>query len=261
MPIDVFGNSAQTPLTVAVTTAPAAGTSETWTVQSTAAPFPQLAAGQQFRCVVSPPAPNQDANPEIIFVTATASATTFTVTRGAEGSAVKTHAAGDVLYHIVTAGFLNEVQSSMSSAVLLDATSTDIQGLLSAAEAGSTGKAADAGHVHPLEMLIAMGNTDGRTGTVPSGATMLLKASTTVVSTGSAGDWSFSLGFPNGVAAVVVMNGDDNALAGGLMSLTNVTVTALSGGVNSTDVSGRAYQGTNPAVNATIRIDFIAVGW
>lgn len=101
MPIDVFANFAQTTLAAAVTTTPAAGTSETWAVASTAG-FPQIGTGgtQQFRLTVGQPT---DPSPEIVVCTAILSAGQITVLRGAEGSTVKTHLVGDPVYQTVTA--------------------------------------------------------------------------------------------------------------------------------------------------------------
>lgn len=101
---ELSANNAFTTLTSAIATTPAAGTSEAWAVASTAAPFPQPVTGvTQFRAAVSPLSP-VDTNPEILLVTAINDATHFQVTRGAEGSTVKTHASGDQLTCVQTSG-------------------------------------------------------------------------------------------------------------------------------------------------------------
>lgn len=110
MAAEVFANNASTVLTAAVTTTPAVGTSETWTVQSTAAPFPQIgtAGTQQFRLTAGP---TSDNSPEIVICTAINTATTLTVLRGAEGSPVKTHNSGDPIALTLTRDSLGNQQN------------------------------------------------------------------------------------------------------------------------------------------------------
>jgi Pectate lyase superfamily protein len=82
------------------TTAPAAGTSESWTVASSSA-FPAAANGStpptQFHVA------DINANSEIMAVT-NVSGTTWTVTRGAESTTPVTHTAGFTVYQVATAG-------------------------------------------------------------------------------------------------------------------------------------------------------------
>ena len=106
---EVFANNASTVLTAAVTTTPAAGTSETWTVQSTAL-FSQIGTGgtQHFRATVGP---SSDTDPEIVLVTEVASATSLVVLRGWEGSPIKTHNSGDPVAQTFTAGALVQQQN------------------------------------------------------------------------------------------------------------------------------------------------------
>src|SRR5271166_2309943 len=92
-------NLAVTNVLAGGTDAPPAGTGETWTVASYAA-FPTAVTGvSQFH--VSDPA----LNTEIIAVT-NVSGNTWTVTRGAENTVPLAHAAGFVIYQVVTTGFL-----------------------------------------------------------------------------------------------------------------------------------------------------------
>lgn len=100
MAVEVFTNLASTTVSSGGTTAPAAGTVESWTVASSAG-FPVLAAGQQFR-IVEDDVVRQS---EIILVTAI-SGTTWTVTRGAEGSAPVAHPAGFTIVQSITAAVL-----------------------------------------------------------------------------------------------------------------------------------------------------------
>jgi hypothetical protein len=105
MPVDVLANNASTYLNAAVTTTPAPGTVETWTFVATAS-FPQIGTGgtQQFRMAIGP---TTDTNPEIVLITQVNSATTATVTRGIEGSPVKTHQVGDPAVLVFTAAGLD----------------------------------------------------------------------------------------------------------------------------------------------------------
>jgi microcystin-dependent protein len=104
MPIDIFTNAATAALSANVTTTPAAGTAELWTVNATGS-FPQIGTAEvfQFRATVNL---LTDASPEIVIVQQINSATTMTVLRGAEGSPIKTHAVGDTVSLSITAGTL-----------------------------------------------------------------------------------------------------------------------------------------------------------
>lgn len=101
MPIDQFANNASTTVTSGGTSAAAAGTSESWTVASSAS-FPTASSTAspptQFR-VVDPAAPTE-------WMTVTnVSGTTWTVTRGTEG-APTTHTSGFTVQLVATAGWL-----------------------------------------------------------------------------------------------------------------------------------------------------------
>ena len=96
----MFGNLPQTTVVSGGTTAPAAGTQETWTVASSAS-FPSASTGiAQFH------AADVAANSEIVAVT-NVSGTTWTVIRGAEGTTPVAHTAGFTIFQVTTAGFLN----------------------------------------------------------------------------------------------------------------------------------------------------------
>jgi len=97
MAIDVLVNNAATTVSSGGTDAPAAGTSESWTVASSAE-FPAITTGvTQFR-IQDPALPA-----EIMIVTAI-SGTTWTVTRGAEGTAPVAHAGNFTVDAVATAG-------------------------------------------------------------------------------------------------------------------------------------------------------------
>jgi hypothetical protein len=134
MPLDVFGDLAGTYVNATVSTTPVAGTSEVWTVISTAT-FPQIGTGgtQQFRCTVGP---TTDTTPEIVICTQINSSTTMTVTRGAESSTIKTHAVNDpIMLTGTAAGFDNRYPAK------------DVSGGLTLGSAGGT-YATNAGQIY-----------------------------------------------------------------------------------------------------------------
>ena len=98
---ELFANVPATTVSSGGTDAPASGTPETWTVASST-PFPAASSslGTQFH--VGDPA----ADTEIILVT-NVSGTTWTVTRGAEGSTPVTHSAGFTIVQVIPKGFLD----------------------------------------------------------------------------------------------------------------------------------------------------------
>lgn len=96
-----FADNAQT--TVALSkTAPAQGTTESWVVaSSTGFPAASTSAGTQFTIV------DMAAQSEIILVT-NVSGTTWSVTRGVEGTTPVTHAAGFTVAHMLSSGALGQ---------------------------------------------------------------------------------------------------------------------------------------------------------
>jgi len=105
MALELFANSAFTTVTAGGTSAPASGTTEAWTVASSAA-FPALAGGAQ------PATQFHVADPvtatELVAVTAVAG-TTWTVTRGAEGTTPVTHAPGFTARQVVSAAVFTQM--------------------------------------------------------------------------------------------------------------------------------------------------------
>lgn len=102
MALEVFADDSQTTVSSGGTTAPAAGTSESWTVASSSS-FPAASSS------ASPPTSfyvaDQAGTSEKMLVT-NVSGTTWTVTRGADGTTPVTHAAGFTISQVVTAGSL-----------------------------------------------------------------------------------------------------------------------------------------------------------
>jgi hypothetical protein len=112
VPLEAFANLANTTVTSGGTDAPSAGTVETWTVASSSA-FPDVSVTfPPTQCHVTDIA----ANSEIILVT-NISGTTWTVTRGAEGTTPVAHNPGFEIYQVTTAGWQN-TQSALPGASL-----------------------------------------------------------------------------------------------------------------------------------------------
>lgn len=106
---NLFANNAFTNVSSGGTTAPAALTSETWTVLSSAL-FPAAVTGVSQFHIVDPLLPS-----EVMSVT-NVSGTTWTVTRGAEGTPVA-HSAGFQVYQVASAGDLTALATSASPAL------------------------------------------------------------------------------------------------------------------------------------------------
>ena len=101
-----------TTLAAPITTAPAPGTVETCTTNAPALPALQ---GGQFRITLVDVASSAR---EIILVTSGQNGTTWTITRGVEGSTTVTHPAGAAIYHIWTAAGLATAFDASGSAAL-----------------------------------------------------------------------------------------------------------------------------------------------
>jgi hypothetical protein len=109
MASEQFANLATTTVVSGGTTAPTAGTVETWTVASSGS-FPTLSAGQQFRIVEA----DSVRQAEIILVTAI-SGTSWTVTRGVEGTATLAHPSGFTIVQTVTAAEFSKWEAGVQS--------------------------------------------------------------------------------------------------------------------------------------------------
>jgi hypothetical protein len=103
---DIFASNGPTAtVSSGGTTAPAAGTSETWTVTSSAG-FPAAVTGiSQFRVA-------DKALPSEIMIVTSVSGTTWTVTRGAESTTPVAHAANWTVYQALTTGVLAGLASA-----------------------------------------------------------------------------------------------------------------------------------------------------
>lgn len=100
--VELWANYPATAVSSGGTTAPVAGTVESWTVASSTG-FPSITTGVSQFHVADKALPG-----EVVAVT-TVSGTTWTVTRGAEGTTPVSHAGGFTVVQVVTAGWLGRV--------------------------------------------------------------------------------------------------------------------------------------------------------
>ena len=106
MALEVYANQPSTTVSSGGTDAPVAGTQQTWTVASSSA-FPAASSSgtppTQFHVADA----SSSASSELIAVT-DVSGTTWTVTRGAEGTTPVAHASGFTIYQVVTANAMQQ---------------------------------------------------------------------------------------------------------------------------------------------------------
>lgn len=106
MPRDLFSNQGSTTVSSGGTTAPSQGTTESWTVASSSTfPAASNAASPATQFYISDPALPS----ETILVT-NVSGTTWSVTRGADGTTPVAHTAGFTVRNVVTAAWLQEIE-------------------------------------------------------------------------------------------------------------------------------------------------------
>lgn len=154
MAIENFTNDAATTVSTGGTTAPAPGTVQTWTVASSAS-FPTAGNAGVFH-VADPALPN-----EVILVTSV-SGTTWTVTRGAEGTTTYAHTGGFTVRLVLTAGTLgNFVQYLQPSGDTTGATDTAVINAIAAQlwNAGGGTIQLAAGYFYITQILVYSGVT------------------------------------------------------------------------------------------------------
>src|SRR5277367_3513720 len=112
MTVEIFANQPTTTVSSGGTTAPAQGTSQSWTVASSTT-FPAASSSavppSQFHVVDIASGKSS----EVIAVT-NISGTTWTVTRGVEGTTPVAHTAGFTIQQVVTAGYLTGTSTALS---------------------------------------------------------------------------------------------------------------------------------------------------
>ena len=197
--IELFvADRAQTTVTSGGTDAPVSGTVETWVVASSAMFGVPVANVSQFH-VSDPFAPS-----EIIAVTAV-SATTWTVTRGADSTTPIPHAAGFAVCQVATAGYLASLAPLAAAALTLLATT------------GTSGFALQ--NATPT-ILTWTAPSDG------AGHRVLLMGEVHVTSPETGGALTLSSTFPDGTANVVTVQAGGLSNGGYAMTLAGRMVKA-----------------------------------
>lgn len=113
MALTVFANNATLATTsTSGTTAPVAGTTETWSVAALSSLWPILATSQQMTIQDATGGASTNQQSEIILVTACAGAgsTSVSVTRGWENTTPVAHASGSTFVNTITAGTTNNIR-------------------------------------------------------------------------------------------------------------------------------------------------------
>ncbi len=105
-----FANAIGTDPTLngAISTTPASGTQETWTLSATGSGT-SLPQSFPYMARVDDSSTTPDSPFEIVRITAHPSSTTITVLRGMDGTASRAHATGATFRHVVTSGGLNRI--------------------------------------------------------------------------------------------------------------------------------------------------------
>jgi hypothetical protein len=211
--LELFSNQVQTTVSSGGTTAPSAGTSQTWTVASSAG-FPAASSTgtppTYFR--VTDPA----ASSEKMIVT-NVSGTTWTVTRGAEGTTPVTHSSGFTVQNVLTSGALElMVQEPLVSIVQ---------------PSGDTSGATDAAAISAA--VSALPSTGGVVRLVPT-ATWYIECGQVVVSTSgvyidAAGCYINAVGAGDVIRMYDTDYGDRTFYGGGLLGFPMIDGSATTG--------------------------------
>jgi parallel beta-helix repeat protein len=258
---EIFTNQAQTTVSSGGTGAPSSGTVETWTVASSSSfPAASSSATPPTQFHVCDTAAGKTS--EIIAVT-NVSGTTWTVTRGAEGSTPVTHASGFTVMQDVTAGFLGSVATGKGSGVTVlvpaptGATATDTPNVVAAISSLATALASG-----PATLLFQDGTYQ-----VDSNSAVIRSPNTTTVASASnsaePSTWvpgatgtltvASATGFPSAGQLWLAASGNTIALIAytGTTSTTFTGCTYLSGSVTGTLSTGGAVTGV--LSNFTVR--------
>jgi hypothetical protein len=172
--LEIFANQAQTTVSSGGTTAPSAGTSQTWTVASSTG-FPAASS------TASPPTffrvTDLAASSEKMIVT-NVSGTTWTVTRGAEGTTPVTHTSGFTVQNVITAAALEELVQAGTTGLVLPSGdtsgATDTSAINAVAQAGQLASLATGALYYVTNLLPdSLGGIDG------NGATLQVATGTT----------------------------------------------------------------------------------
>lgn len=262
VPVEIFTNNPSTTVATngyqggsATGDAPSALTTETWTMTSSSA-FPAASnAGTpptQFHIA------DASAATEIILVT-NISGTTWSVTRGVEGTTPVTHAAGATFYQVVTAAFLNNRTISTSEFLgNASAPAWPLYGSTEYALGGSLHSINSDGLIYQLGAQIVQGSAVTATSTtsdqtIPGLAAALgvgkyfVDVRVTYLNAGTIGSTT-KFGFSAGPTLTALnmtgyLTNFNSTAASNLTTSTNVTSTTLSSGMWTTPThAGTQYQ-------------------
>src|SRR5581483_6187047 len=117
MAVEVWANDASAVVTSGGTTAPSAGTTETWTLSASTLPAVSNSASPPTQCRVCDPATGAELEKMLI---TNISGSTATVVRGADGTTPIPHASGFTILNVITAGALNSFSQTKAFASVLD---------------------------------------------------------------------------------------------------------------------------------------------
>jgi len=106
MAVEVFANDGQATVTSGGTTAPSAGTTETWTLSGSTLAAVSSSASPPTQCYVCDPAAESE---KILIVNI--SGTTATVTRGADGTTPVAHSSGFTVQQVITRATMQALQA------------------------------------------------------------------------------------------------------------------------------------------------------
>ena len=233
---ELFSNNPSTTVSSGGTTAPAAGTSESWTVASSTS-FPAASSSAspvtQFHIVDA-------ASPAEVMTVTNVSGTTWTVIRGAEGTTPITHTAGFTIRQVVSAGWLTDVEASLRSGWLNVKTygavgdgSTDdtlaFQAALNAAAAATASAASGTVFVPPGIYVVGPLTVKHRTtlrGSGPGATTLKAKSS---ITTGS----------------FLIKNDTTNTTAARMVTVADMRLQGNAAGQGANVVNGLCFDGSN----------------
>ena len=139
MPRDIFTNRGSTTVSSGGTDSPSAGTTQSWTVSSSSSfPAASNSATPATRFYVADP----DQPSELILVT-NVSGTTWSVTRGADGTTPVSHSGGFTVKNVVPATWFNEIEDRLKARTF-DVLEYEATGLGSVSETAAFQAAMDA---------------------------------------------------------------------------------------------------------------------
>ena len=192
---------------------------------------------------------------ELMLVTAGQGTTSWTVTRGLEGTTAASHTSGATVGNVISAGFLSNNYADLFSNQTIAGTktfSTTPVGLVDTAGTQTVSGVKTLQHVPGLARFF--GVSSGIDGTPALSVELLLQSGTDVVTLDALGQATINWpnAFPTGVLFVISQNGDPSAKPAMFPTSTSVGLT---------NFSIKCYTGTSPTPAGAARINWVAIGW